>query len=199
MRKGGESQYPGLNQSRPLSTARVESSIPKDDFTPAHQAENPQKERWVYPSEQMFFNAMQRKGWNPKEDDMSSVVALHNAVNEQTWNEVLRWERDLHPECPQPKLVRFYGRPKDFSPRARIFSLLGYKLPFDRHDWTIDRCGKQVRYVIDFYHGKASEDGKPVSFFIEVRPALDDPQSLFDRIQMLAKPIVGTRDPKGYW
>jgi cytochrome c heme-lyase len=33
----------------------------------------------------MFFNAMQRKGWKPKEEDMSSVVGIHNAVNEQTW------------------------------------------------------------------------------------------------------------------
>lgn len=24
-------------------------------------------------------------------------------------------------------------------------------MPFDRHDWTVDRCGKEVRYVIDFY------------------------------------------------
>ena len=24
-------------------------------------------------------------------------------------------------------------------------------MPFDRHDWYVDRCGKEVRYVIDFY------------------------------------------------
>ena len=23
--------------------------------------------------------------------------------------------------------------------------------PFDRHDWTVDRCGKEVRYIIDYY------------------------------------------------
>ncbi len=28
---------------------------------------------------------------------------------------------------------------------------MGGPLPFDRHDWTVDRCGKEVRYVIDFY------------------------------------------------
>eukprot|EP00058_Branchiostoma_floridae_P026618 XP_002612109.1 hypothetical protein BRAFLDRAFT_108880 [Branchiostoma floridae] len=26
-----------------------------------------------------------------------------------------------------------------------------YELPFDRHDWIVDRCGKQVRYIIDYY------------------------------------------------
>ena len=25
------------------------------------------------------------------------------------------------------------------------------QLPFDRHDWYVDRCGREVRYVIDFY------------------------------------------------
>jgi hypothetical protein len=34
---------------------------------------------WVYPSEQMFYNAMKRKGWSPAEDDMAAVVAIHNA------------------------------------------------------------------------------------------------------------------------
>jgi len=34
---------------------------------------------WVYPSEQMFYNAMRRKGWTPSEDDMTAVVAIHNA------------------------------------------------------------------------------------------------------------------------
>ena len=24
-------------------------------------------------------------------------------------------------------------------------------LPYDRHDWTVDRCGKEVEYVIDYY------------------------------------------------
>ena len=28
---------------------------------------------------------------------------------------------------------------------------MGGQLPFDRHDWYVDRCGQEVRYVIDFY------------------------------------------------
>jgi hypothetical protein len=47
-----------------------------------------------------------------------------------------------------------------------------YKPPFDRHDWTIDRCGQQVEYIIDFYGGKGGmKDGK-VSFYLDVRPKL---------------------------
>lgn len=39
----------------------------------------PNMQTWVYPSEQMFYNAMKRKGWQPSEDDMAAVVAIHNA------------------------------------------------------------------------------------------------------------------------
>ncbi len=37
------------------------------------------------------------------------------------------------------------------SPLARIRHWLGGPLPFDRHDWYVDRCGQEVRYIIDFY------------------------------------------------
>lgn len=39
------------------------------------------------------------------------------------------------------------GRPQEYSPKARLLNLLGYKLPFDRHDWIVDRCGEEVRWV----------------------------------------------------
>ena len=52
---------------------------------------------WVYPSHQQFYNAMKRKGWDPHEEDMPTVVAIHNAVNERCWHEVLKWE-SLHAE-----------------------------------------------------------------------------------------------------
>jgi hypothetical protein len=53
--------------------------------------------KWEYPSPQMFFNAMKRKGWEPKEEDMGVIVAIHNAVNERSWRQVFEWEK-LHPE-----------------------------------------------------------------------------------------------------
>ncbi len=37
------------------------------------------------------------------------------------------------------------------SPLAWLRAALGGAMPFDRHDWIVDRCGKEVRYVIDFY------------------------------------------------
>eukprot|EP00054_Salpingoeca_dolichothecata_P038045 m.12734 g.12734 ORF g.12734 m.12734 type:complete len:205 (+) comp8185_c0_seq1:130-744(+) len=177
-----EKQSPHPEQTAPLSTDRVASSIPKGDVNPAHQ--ETAKPNWEYPSEQMFFNAMKRKGWKPKEEDMSQVVAIHNAVNEQTWRKVLEWER-LHSETfeQMPILKRFEGRPKDLSPKARIRHFLGYPLPFDRHDWYIQRGDSQVRYVIDFYD--LDPDGNnPASVQLDVRPAIDSFSSFADRIRM---------------
>lgn len=77
-----------------LSAARVVSSIPKSDYTPAHQQEA--GGRWEYPSEEMYFKAMKRKGWDPEADQMKTIVAIHNTVNEQSWLEVMKWEAQ-HP------------------------------------------------------------------------------------------------------
>ena len=50
-----------------------------------------------------------------------------------------------------------------------------YTPPFDRHDWLIDRCGTQVRYVIDFYTGKADPNSpQKMAFYLDVRPAVDN-------------------------
>ena len=176
-----QSVWPG--QKETLATGRVKSTIPKGNFTPPHQQAVEDEETWVYPSEQQFYNAMKRKGWDPKERDMSTVVAIHNAVNERTWNQVLKWEKIFHCDCENPRLLRFQGRPKDLSPKARLLSLMGYNPPFDRHDWIVDRCGTEVRYIVDFYRGKQLE-GVPASFHIDARPALDSGEALKDRVKM---------------
>uniref|UniRef100_A0A914ZKX8 Holocytochrome c-type synthase n=1 Tax=Parascaris univalens TaxID=6257 RepID=A0A914ZKX8_PARUN len=131
-------QCPSPDQPFPLSTDREQSSIPKADSN----------EYWQYPSPQMFWNAMLRKGWRWQEDqltqrDMENIIRIHNANNEEAWREVLKWENLLHPDCDSPKLKSFKGDAKNFSPRARFRRLLGYELPFDRHDWIIDRCGQR--------------------------------------------------------
>lgn len=51
-------QRPSPGQPFDLSTNRVKSSIPKAGGD----------EKWVYPSEQMFWNAMIKKGWRWEDD-----------------------------------------------------------------------------------------------------------------------------------
>jgi cytochrome c heme-lyase len=101
--------------SSSLSTSRETSSIPRSGG-----------DNWVYPSEAQFFAAMARKNHNPHAPDMKVIVPMHNAVNERTWNEVLKWEEGWGGEkCGGVKLVSFKGRSKDLSPKARWRSLLG--------------------------------------------------------------------------
>jgi cytochrome c heme-lyase len=155
----------------------------------------------------MFFNAMRRKGWTPDEADMPAVVAIHNAVNERAWAEVVAWEARAGGAraCGGPRLVRFEGRPRDVSPKARLLNVLGYRLPFDRHDWYVQRCGKTVRYVIDFYNaapGAASPPPPsssssplppPVALHLDVRPALDSPGAAWERVKAQAAWVVSGR------
>jgi cytochrome c heme-lyase len=165
-----------------LSTKRIISTIPKNEFTPDHQPKG--EDKWMYPSEQQYYNAIKRKGYTAKEEDIPVIVAIHNTVNEQGWGMIREWE--LFRGNTNPKLTRFMGRPQDISPKAYLLNFFfGYKLPFDRHDWIIDRNGKDVRYVIDFYTGDRNEalgKGRPVSMHLDVRPALDSPGALVDRV-----------------
>ena len=87
-------QLPAAGQRLPLSKERVESTIPQAGAEGGH---------WVYPSAQMFYNAMRRKGFEPQEEDMRTVVAIHNTVNERTW-------REITPRSPReyPEIARDY-------------------------------------------------------------------------------------------
>jgi cytochrome c heme-lyase len=70
-------------------------------------------------------------------------------------------------------LHSFSGDSTRLSPKARINTLLGYAAPFDRHDWVVDRCGKRIEYLIDFYAGRdTGGNGKP-TFYLDVRPKLN--------------------------
>jgi len=181
---------PLSGQSKPLSTWRQDSSIP----TGTEGDPSTSNPTWTYPSEQMFFNAMKKKGWAPAEDDMTAVVAIHNAVNERAWREIQRWEavQGTAASCGGPKLVKFKGKPQDYSPKARLLNLLGYKLPFDRHDWVVDRCGTKKRYIIDFYNA-APHPEAPAALHLDVRPALDSPAALWERLSMQCRWITSLR------
>lgn len=95
---------------------------------------------------------------------------------------------------PEPRLLRFEGRPEDRTPKSRWLQFLGgvwpkeysAKPPFDRHDWYVlrhmpDGTTKEVRYVIDYYSGPDEQTGEPV-FFLDVRPAIDGPTALGERV-----------------
>jgi len=150
---------------------------------------------------------MLKKGYRPPVESIPSVLQIHNAVNERSWLQVCKWEKELHNNT-EPKLVKFVGRPKDLSPKAWLNSrVFMTQEPFDRHDWYVEDVngGEPRRYVIDFYEGNektgdlttsssslssSSSSGsmplmKPPSMYIDVRPALDNPSAAVDRMTML--------------
>lgn len=87
-------QQPSPGQPFPLPINRQVSTIPRGGTG--------KEENWVYPSQQMFWNAMLRKGWKWQDDevqpnDMDNIIRIHNANNEAAWQEILKWEA-LHYE-----------------------------------------------------------------------------------------------------
>ena len=71
-----------------LPTTRESSTIPM----------NADGELWQYPSPQQMLNAMARKGYegtNP--EDVPAMVAVHNWLNEGSWEQILEWEKKYFP------------------------------------------------------------------------------------------------------
>lgn len=168
--EASEDDLPGIDNqiNGSLSDQREISSIPRTK----------EDSNWVYPSQKQFYKAMKRKQWDPDERDMKTVVPLHNMVNEVAWTYIKKWERGQGGDkCGGIKLTSFKGNSHKITPRAFVrHYIFGHDLPFDRHDWIIDRCGKRVDYVIDFYSkmptADSSEDAEP-KFYLDVRPKLN--------------------------
>jgi len=158
--------------AKTLPRERETSTIPRADT----------ESTWQYPSALMFYNALYRKGKPVSADAIPSMLAIHNELNEQVWQEIVQYEAYLHPKCI-PKLKRFMGRPDTLSPRAWWHvNIRGGEAPFDRHDWVIERCDGEARYVIDYYSGHP--EAGLATFNVDIRPALDSPQSLLDRFRL---------------
>lgn len=203
------SQERAEHQTIHLPTEREMSSIPRGDA----------ESNWEYPSPQQMYNAMLRKGYDDTpQDAVESMVAVHNFLNEGAWAEIVGWEQRFSrglahgweacsrgeegfenrisktERLPDPKLLRFQGRPSDVTPKARMLGILGWiypakfggEPPFDRHDWYVERQmpqaqTREVRYVIDYYSGPPEPTGEPV-FYLDVRPAVDGPTAATERL-----------------
>ncbi|KAF9887869.1 hypothetical protein FE257_009529 [Aspergillus nanangensis] len=184
----------------PYSTTAASHGAPSNAETETGHDEK--SGNWIYPSERQFFEALMRKGNTPASTtsaselatSVASIIPIHNAVNERAWQQILQWENrgprsdPGSKKCGGPRLYSFRGLgvdPQFLSPRARVNNLMGYQLPFDRHDWVVERCdGERVEYVIDFYQGKSSGNGTAsglasnagpgkLSFYLDVRPKLN--------------------------
>jgi len=99
-----------------LPTVRDTSSIPM----------NAKGELWQYPSPQQMLNAIQRKGYErTNAEDIPAMVAIHNWLNEGSWEEILKWERKYFPYTHRS------SRPFDLS-AGPTFDLIWSSLAVDQ-------------------------------------------------------------------
>lgn len=153
------------------------ASYPIPSASSSSSSSSAESKNWVYPSEKQFYDALLRKKYSPSPSTIPAIIPLHNAVNERAWSLILSdWEyrspsaRARNNPCGGPRLRSFSGDSSKLTPRARLYGLMGYEPPFDRHDWVVERCGGEtIEYVIDFYKGR----GGGLSFFLDVRPKLN--------------------------
>ena len=165
----------------PLGELTPDGAIPA-----AGRGNSSDGQTWVNPSANSLYRALKRKQKAIEPTDALAVSTVHNAVTDNTWQCILEYEQHHTAACPEgPSLARFYGMDGIYSAKARFVNgVLGGPLPFDRHDWIVDRCGKEVRYVIDYYsvevptgtgheEGSGAEEGGEVEVYysVDARPA----------------------------
>ncbi|KAG8945772.1 holocytochrome c synthase [Tulasnella sp. 424] len=126
------SQSPNSNQSTVLSTKRETSTIPR--ALSSDQANDPldqhSSSNWVYPSPQQFFNALNRKGYQMPENQMATMVQLHNFLNEEAWAEVLDWEKRWNSNSTSPpQLAQINGKPRELTYKARTLQWANWMMP----------------------------------------------------------------------
>eukprot|EP01068_Selenidium_serpulae_P020178 Selendium_serpulae@DN8020_c0_g1_i1.p2 len=149
---------------------------------------------WTFPSEQQFAKSVAAKGHDVDPQLIPTVLAIHNEINEMAWQRILEFEKFHHKRCPTPKLSHFVGRPAARSAKSRLLTALGFAPPFDRHDWFVDRCGRRVRYLIDFYDGSSSSSSsspiateEAIPVLVDARPELRSLSAAADRTRMFFK------------
>lgn len=184
-------------QGRPCQAAKVVPTnstdpleiVPKTAIPAAGRGNSEDGDKWLNPSASQLFRALQRKNKPIELEDALPVAAVHEMVTDATWSGIMEFETMHEKACGQPTLSRFEGKDGIYSPKARFMNLFGVNLPFDRHDWYVDRCGKEVRYIIDYY--AIGEEN--VEYFIDARPA--GLSGLWDRLRLAAGKVKAGERP----
>lgn len=130
----------------------AEGEVVSDDKIPSSGRGNSDDgQHWVNPSPNQLYRALLRNDKPIGTNDVFDVSMVHDMVTLNSWWAVMEYE-DMHKdECPNPTLARFEGKDGIYSFKAKVIKAMTGVVPFDRHDWYIDRCGKEIKYIIDYY------------------------------------------------
>ncbi|UVC49525.1 cytochrome C1 heme lyase [Theileria orientalis] len=153
-----------------LNDTRAKSTIPSKQSC------------WLYPSHRQFYKSTLSKGHDVDAKLIPTIVEIHNLINEKAWEHVMEYESLHKSSCTNPVLIHFVGRKDKPTIKSILNAIIGYKRPYDRHDWTVDRCGKRRRYILDFYEG-FSENPDKMGVHIDVRPDLSF-DGICDRLRL---------------
>lgn len=82
-----------IPRAHPTAPANASANSSHSPANNEHESGADKSGNWIYPSQQMFFDAMKRKNFDPQREDMASIVPIHNAVNERAWKEIKEWEK----------------------------------------------------------------------------------------------------------
>jgi hypothetical protein len=118
---------------------------------------------WLNPSAAQIYRACKRKGKDVDMPDAARMAYIHEFITAESWDAVMEYEKLHFAKCPNPSLASFKGMDGIYSAKSRFFTkFFNAPLPYDRHDWTINRCGTDVNYIIDYYAaGDAAEEAAP--------------------------------------
>ena len=143
--------------------------------------------KWQNPSANQLYRALKRKNKPIDKSDALQVANVHNAVTDNTWSAIIEYESLHSKQCQNITLSRFQGMDGIYSMKAKLVSMLtGGQLPFDRHDWYVDRCGTEIKYIIDYY---SVDDINPatgeldIAYYIDARPS-PNIQGIIDRARL---------------
>ncbi len=158
--------------------------VPDSTIPAAGRGNSDDGKNWLNPSANQLFRALARKNKPIESDDAPAVAMVHEMVTNGTWAAIMEYEAMHSHKCRAPKLDRFQGMDGIYSAKAKLVRLMTGAVPFDRHDWYINRCGKEVKYIIDYY--EIPEPNGQISYSVDARPA-PTPSGIWDRMRMAWK------------
>lgn len=112
------------------------------------------------------FEYMRVNNEKISDDDLKRIAA--GISYRAAWKGLMLYENFHKKSCFEERKIVSVKLNQPVSVKAMIKEKLGFPVPFDRHDYTIDRCGKHHRYIVEFY--AKDNDG---NFEVDARPAFN--------------------------
>jgi len=178
-----------------LDESEEYKAIPGESIPATGRGNSNDGSGWLNPSAGQLYRSLKRKNKPIDYSDALDVAAVHAMVTSSTWDAIMEYEELHSTSCESPKLARFHGMDGIYSVKAKLrHYLLRQPWPYDRHDWVVNRCGEEVRYIIDYYAYPGAEDDEEM-YTIDARPAPSNLRNIFDRVRLGLHKLLRLENP----